>query len=137
MSTIYGLNTGFLLHIIFECPACFNFFVYPSKQLGIHTPHAHAIVRQYAVLLLTSILVAWAFVQRPMDILSGRVAIALAVYHIAPAMRSMGRLRTRVGLGQPLIPSEAFLYLVVHVICFAALAESFWKAGAGAGETSI
>jgi len=114
-------NLGFLFHIIIETPALFNFFVFPSKQLGTHTPHAHAVIRQYAVLILTSNLVALNFVWRPVDELSGKIAGALAVYHIAPSVRSIIRLQRQAHDGRPLIPSEAFLYLVVHTICGAAL----------------
>lgn len=116
-----ALQLGFILHIVIEIPASLNFFFFPSGQLGRETPHAHAVIRQYAVLLLSSILVAMAFVVRPMDETSGRVAAALAIYHIAPSIRSMFRLTRQAQLQQPLIRSEAFLYLIVHAICCAAL----------------
>lgn len=120
-----NFHIGFLFHIIIETPALFNFFVFPSKQLGTHTPHAHAVIRQYAVLILTSNLVAMSFVCRPMDELSGKIAGALAIYHIAPSVRSIMRLKRQAREGRPLIPSEAFLYLVVHTICGAVLLLHF------------
>ncbi|KEF59547.1 uncharacterized protein A1O9_04391 [Exophiala aquamarina CBS 119918] len=126
MLTLNNYNIGFLTHIIIESPAAFNFFVFPSKQLGTHTPHAHAVIRQYAVLILTSNLVALSFVCRPMDELSGKIAGALALYHIAPSVRSIIRLKRQAREGRTLMPSEAFLYLVVHAICGAALLLHFW-----------
>lgn len=127
MLTLSDYNIGFLLHIIIEIPASFNFFVFPSRQLGTNTPHAHAVIRQYAVLILTSNLVALAFLWRPMDELSGKIAGSLAIYHIAPSIRSISRLTRQARQGRPLIPSEAFLYLVVHTICGAALLLHFWS----------
>ncbi|EXJ87018.1 hypothetical protein A1O3_03975 [Capronia epimyces CBS 606.96] len=120
----YG-NVGFVLHSVVEVPACLNFFLFPSDQLGRESPHAHAVVRQYAVLLFSSVLVAVAFVGRPVDDLSGRVAAALALYHIAPSVRSLARLTRQAQLRQPLVLSEAFLYLIVHALCGAALLHHF------------
>jgi hypothetical protein len=114
-------HLGFLLHVVFEIPACLTFYLFPSRQLGTYTPHAHAVIRQYAALLLASVLVAMTFLRRPVDETSGQVAGALAVYHIAPSLRSVGRLRSQVRQGEPTILSEACLYLVVHVTCCAAL----------------
>ena len=128
MSNLFGFNVGFLIHILIEIPACYNFFVHPSRQLGINTPHAHPVIRQYATLLLTSILVALIFVRQEKNDTSGKAAAALAVYHIAPSLRSIDRLIKQARHGQALIPSEAFLYLVVHTICGAALILHFWEA---------
>lgn len=121
-------NAGFLLHVVIEVPALLNFFFFPSRQLGQETPHAHAIIRQYAVLLLSSILVAMVYIAQPLDDISGRVAGALAVYHIAPATRSVARLKKQAKMQQPLFLSEAFLYLVVHALCCAALLHHFFVA---------
>lgn len=121
------LNLCFLLHILVEIPALINFMVYPSKQLGVYTPHAHAIIRQYALLLLCSVLIAWLFLTRIKDDLTGQVAGVLAVYHIGPATRSLGRIREHARLGQRILPTEASLYLVVHLICGLNLALCFWQ----------
>jgi len=120
-------NAGFLLHALIEVPACLNFFLFPSGQLGTPTPQAHAVVRQYAVLILSSILVAMSFVRRPRDEVSARVAGALAVYHLAPSIRSASRLRRQAQSGERLVPSEAFVYLMAHVIC-GSLLSHHWGA---------
>jgi len=112
---------GFLIHIIIEIPACLSFFLVPSRQLGTYTPHAHAVIRQYAAILLASILIAVVFVHQPVTEMSGKVAGALAIYHVAPSIRSWNRLTTQARLQEPLFLSEAFLYLIVHVVCCAAL----------------
>jgi hypothetical protein len=116
-----SLNLGFLIHIIIEVPAFINFFFAPSRQLGTLTPHAHPVIRQYAVLLLSTVLVAISFVRHPQDDMSSKVAAAFAIYHIAPAVRSWVRLVKQARSGEPVLLTEAFLYLVVHVICCAAL----------------
>merc|ERR1712000_769975 len=121
-------NLGFLIHIIIEIPASINFFCFPSRQLGIHTPQAHAVIRQYAVLLLVSVLLATVFVARPLDNTAGKVAGALALYHIAPFVRSAVRLHRQTQARAPIIYSEAFLYVFVHSICFAALLHHCWTA---------
>lgn len=121
-------NLGFLIHIIIEIPASINFFCFPSRQLGIHTPQAHAVIRQYAVLLLVSVLLATVFVARPLDNTAGKVAGALALYHIAPFVRSVVRLHRQTQARAPIIYSEAFLYVFVHSVCFAALLHHCWTA---------
>ncbi|KAH8684229.1 hypothetical protein BGZ60DRAFT_511295 [Tricladium varicosporioides] len=78
----------FWLHIIIELPASLNFFLRPSEQLPTPAPQAHAIIKQYAVLLLASNLIALTFALRPIDDTSKKVAGALAVYHIAPVLRA-------------------------------------------------
>lgn len=122
-----NINLCFLLHILVEIPALINFMVYPSKQLGIYTPHAHAVIRQYALLLLCSVLIAFIFLTRINDDLTGLVAGALAIYHIGPAVRSVGRLRVQARTGQRILISEAALYLVVHLGCGSSLAYCFWR----------
>ncbi|OAL36181.1 hypothetical protein AYO20_04595 [Fonsecaea nubica] len=121
-------HLGFLVHVVIEIPACLSFYLFPSRQLGVHTPHAHAVIRQYAALILASVLVAMVFVNKPLDDTSGKVAGALAIYHVAPSIRSVNRLVTQAQLQKPIIISEAFLYLVVHVICFVALLRDAWCA---------
>jgi len=112
-----GYNMAFVMHAVIEIPAAINFMFLPSKQLGEYTPHAHAIVRQYALLLLVSVLISLTFATRPMDDLSRAVAGSLAMYHIGPALRSMGRLRRQAAQSKRLLLSEATLYLVVHIAC--------------------
>jgi len=121
-------SVGFLIHIFIEVPASFNFLLFPSRQLETTTPHAHAVIRQYAVLLFASVLVATVFVSRPMDDTSGKVAAALAIYHVAPSIRAANDLSRRSQLGKPFLASEACLYLFVHVVCCATLLHHFWTA---------
>lgn len=111
----------FLAHAILETPASLNFFLNPSGQLRTHLPQAHAVIRQYAVLLFSSILIALAFAFRDPDELSGQVAGALAVYHLAPMLRATGRLMTRQALWQPL------LFLSAHAVCLAGLSGCCWE----------
>lgn len=118
---IRGYNMAFMLHIIIEVPAAINFMFQPSKQLAIYTPHAHAVIRQYAVLLASSILISVIFVSRPADDLTRNVAGSLALYHIGPFLRSWSRLRSQAQQSLPLLLSEAALYLVCHLLCGAAL----------------
>ncbi|KIV89744.1 hypothetical protein PV10_07124 [Exophiala mesophila] len=130
MSTIlhYTSNLGFLLHIIFELPACIQFFMLPSRQLGIYTPHAHALMRQYAVLLFSSVLIAGIFVTRPPSEVSAQCAGALATYHVAPALRSIARLQRQIQSKQAVLISEAMLFLVVHSVCGVFLFDHIWTA---------
>ena len=123
---LYDLNWPFIAHIVVETPACLTFMFNPSGQLGQHTPNAHAIVRQYSLLLLSSILVASIFVSRARDELTGQVAGALAIYHVGPCIRAMSRSR-----GFSLDPNvsttfEAPLFLLVHSVCLASLLHCCW-----------
>lgn len=111
----------FLLHALIEAPASLNFFLYPSGQLEIDAPQAHAVIRQYAVLLFSSILVSSIFAFRPFDELNGQVAGALAVYHPAPIVRATSRLMGRQRGWQPL------LFVAVHGICLAGLVGCCWE----------
>lgn len=120
-----GYNIAFMLHTAVEFPAALKFMFYPSKQLGVHTPQAHAIVRQYALLLMSTVLVSLLFARRPVDELSRAVGGAFAIYHIGPFLRSWYRLRKPSVTFQQKLWSEAFLYLVVHLICGLALLSHF------------
>lgn len=81
-----------LAHILLETPASLNFFLRPSEQLSSPAPQAHSIIRQYAILLLASNLVALIFLLRDVDEVSRWVTGALAVYHVAPLSRALSRL---------------------------------------------
>lgn len=120
-------NLCFLIHIFIEIPACINFFFFPSKQIGTHTPQAHALIRQYAVLLLSSVMLAAIFVARKPDDLSSKIAATLAIYHVAPSVRSVARLYRQAQARAAIFRSEAFLYLILHSICFAALLQHSWS----------
>lgn len=118
---LLSCQLGFLIHIVIEIPASFNFYMFPSRQLGTYTPTAHPVIRQYAALLFASVLVAMVFVRQPVTDTSGKVAGALAIYHVAPSIRSVQRLTRQAQRGERLILSEAFLYLLVHMACCIAL----------------
>lgn len=125
---------GFLLHVVVEIPAAVNFMVLPSKQLGSYTPNAHAVIRQYALLLLCSVSIAMIFLARPTDNLSRSVAGSLAIYHIGPILRSCGRLRTQASRSAQILRSEAFQYLICHILCGTSLSLCYlhinlWETG--------
>jgi uncharacterized membrane protein len=111
----------FLVHALLEIPASLNFLLNPSGQLGVYSPQAHPVIRQYAVLLLSSILIALSFALRDADELSGQVAGALAIYHLAPILRAAGRLTGRQAVWQPL------LFLASHGFCLAGLLACCWE----------
>lgn len=114
-------NVAFVLHAAIEIPAAINFMLFPSKQLGRNTPNAHGVIRQYALLLAVSVLIAMTFAVRPTDDLSRTVAGYLAIYHPGPALRSCARLSRQYKRSERLLLSEAFLYLTCHLLTGAAL----------------
>jgi hypothetical protein len=120
---------AFLLHAIVEIPACLNFMLFPDDQLPRPAPQAHAIVRQYAILLLSSVIISTAFTFRVMDTTSGRVAGALAFYHIAPLVRAWSRIITLAPSDkqQYLSLKDPFLHFVVHSVCLGSLGLTSWN----------
>lgn len=116
-----GYNVAFVLHVAIELPAALSFMVNPSRQLGRCTPHAHAVVRQYALLLFSSILVALVFIPHPADCVSGRVAASLAIYHVGPTVRSWYRVCGTGSLPHAISWGEGLLYFIVHAVCGTAL----------------
>jgi len=120
------LKISLWLHILIETPASLNFLLNPSQQLHLSTPApaAEALIRQYALLLLSSNLIALTFAIRPVDRTSRRVAGALGFYHAGPITRAASRLLHGEsffggGLGGPAT------HLGVHVACFLALLGSW------------
>jgi len=111
----------FLVHAVLETPASLSFFLYPSGQLRTYSPQAHAVIRQYAVLLLSSVIISLIFAFRPLDELSGQVAGALTIYHLAPMVRATGRLMGRQAVWQPL------LFVAAHGVCLAGLVGCCWE----------
>ncbi|KPI45052.1 uncharacterized protein AB675_2557 [Cyphellophora attinorum] len=124
--TITPLYTSPLLHhALIELPASLQFLLLPSRQLSHHTPHAHAIIRQYALLLFCSVLVALALALSPpttpiAQLLHGRLVCALGLYHVGPVLRSGARVlegwkrRGTGGWGGKEV--EAGIYVVLHLI---------------------
>ncbi|KAL9021230.1 MAG: hypothetical protein Q9185_001631 [Variospora sp. 1 TL-2023] len=82
------LRRPFFLHLIVELPASIAFFLNPSMTLSQSQPHAHVVIRQYALLLMSSNIIAYNFIFRSPDETSASVAAALAVYHaVTPLAR--------------------------------------------------
>lgn len=125
-SQAFDYNLPFLLHVVVETPATLNFLLFPSDQLSAHTPNAHAIIRQYACLLFGSVLIALAFVQRPIDTLSGQVAGAFAIYHVAASVRAGSRLKRQMSQRRQILLSEASLHLLVHSLCVGSMLHCCW-----------
>ncbi|KAF7504024.1 hypothetical protein GJ744_002903 [Endocarpon pusillum] len=121
VSTQKNLLKPFLLHAMVETPASLSFFLNPSGQLQNCTPQVHAVIRQYAVLLFSSVLVALCFAFKDPDELSGQAAGALAIYHLAPVVRATGRLLDGQAVWQPL------LFVTVHGACLAGLSGCCWE----------
>ena len=119
------LRSPFVLHSLVETPAGLNFLLNPDGQLRRKTPHARAIVRQYGLLLVTSVLIALVFAYRTPgeDGLSGQVAGALAVYHVGPLIRACSRVLTSGSLGPAW---EPWLHLIAHTVCLLTLAQHCW-----------
>ena len=120
MSSRYLGSVPFILHIVIELPAAIFFAFRPSATLSKPQPQAQAVIRQYALLLLSTIIIAAAFVKHnqkgdgPMQERS--VASALALYHLGPLIRaahrsSKGEDTARHVLVQP------WLHVLVHVLC--------------------
>ncbi|KAL8796335.1 MAG: hypothetical protein Q9195_001242 [Heterodermia aff. obscurata] len=79
----------FFLHIIGEFGAATGFFLRPSQTLNRPQPDAHAVIRQYALLLTSTNLIAaiFLFQSQPTPV-STKVAGALALYHLGPLTRA-------------------------------------------------
>lgn len=116
------IHLPFLFHIIVELPASIGFFLYPSATLTAVQPHAHSVIRQYALLLAATNLVAWTYLFEDSSPSSGRIAAALGVYHVGPIIRSWNRTKADEG---PTRMREGWrgpwLHLGVHVVCATAL----------------
>jgi hypothetical protein len=125
MPLLQSTNTiPFWAHIAAELPASINFFLRPSEQLSSPAPQAHAIIRQYAILLLVSNIIALIFALRPVDATSQHVGGALSLYHAAPFVRAARRILSgdegyRGGLGGPAV------HLVMHSVCLMTLGDLF------------
>lgn len=112
---------AFMLHTLVEVVAATNFMLTPSKQLDHYTPGAHPVIRQYALLLLSSAATSFIFARQPLSTSSRQVAAALALYHLGPMLRSVSRLVRQVNQSRAVLVSEAMLFLVVHMCCLVSL----------------
>ena len=115
-------QAGLLLHLIVELPASINFLIRPSATLSVPQPQAHAVIRQYALLLFSTNLIVLVLLMREMDELSGKMAGALALYHVGPVARALSRTQKPESGG---ILGGPWLHAFVHVLCAVTLVMSF------------
>lgn len=113
---------AFLLHLVIETAASVNFMLRPSATLLAPQPHSHAIIRQYALLLISSNIIAVVMLNREVDTTSGKIAGALGVYHFGPVMRAVSRI-VQKSSGRGL--NEPWLHAFAHVLCGTCLLVSF------------
>ena len=120
------IRIPFFLHIIGEFGAATGFFLRPSQTLNRPQPDAHAVIRQYALLLTSTNLIAAIFLfQSQPTTVSTKVAGALALYHLGPLTRAYLKARRgeRMGIWEGM--GGAWVHIVFHSIVTAALA---WEA---------
>ena len=116
----------FLMHILGELGASYGFFVHPSSTLLEPQPFAHPVIRQYALLLISTNLIAaiFLFQDQPSSI-SCRVAGALALYHLGPLTRAALKMRCGEKMGVRERLGGAWVHGVFHSVTFVAL---LWEA---------
>lgn len=116
------MRFALVLHLVIETTASINFFLRPSATLTAPQPHSHGVIRQYALLLLTTnIIVAIVLNRAVHDALSEQIAAALALYHAGPFVRAVSRIR-QGNSGDVL--GGAWLHAFSHLLCFACLVAS-------------
>ncbi len=118
------MSFALALHLIIETTAAINFFFQPSATLAAPQPHSHGVIRQYAVLLLsTNIIVVMVLKRAISDEITEQIAAAVALYHAAPLVRAVSKIRGGMSddvLGGP------WLHAVTHLVCAVSLvAASF------------
>ena len=122
------LGLSLILHIIIETPAAFLFILKPSSTLTTPQPHAHAVIRQYGLLLFcTNGIILILLLTRNFGtssiLVEQRVAGALAVYHLGPLVRALGRLQR--GEKAKNVMANPILHMLVHAMCLLLLSFSF------------
>ena len=121
----------FTLHALVELPAAYMFAFSPSATLSNpRTSDANAVIRQYALLLLSSTVIAATFafedwVGHEGGSVEQRVAGALALYHFGPLIRALSRSRREEARGSSL-PGNPLVHALLHLNCGIALAGRFW-----------
>ena len=113
---------AFLLHLVIETAASANFMLRPSATLVAPQPYSHAVIRQYALLLISSNIIAAVMLNREADTTSGKIAGALGVYHLGPFVRAVSRI-VKKSSGSGL--NEPWLHAFAHGLCGACLLASF------------
>lgn len=122
MSSSTLLQTGLILHMVIETIAMNTFFFRPSATFPQPQPLAHGVLRQYALLLLsTNIIVAIVLNRGVHDKLSAQIMAAVALYHVGPLARAVARIR-RGEKGDWL--ARPWLHAVVHLLCGACMVAS-------------
>lgn len=120
LSTSLG-SVPFVLHIVIELPAAISFAFLPSATLSKPQSHAHALIRQYALLLFSTIIIAALFIPHDRNSDGSKmqervVAGALALHHLGPLIRAVGRFRRGEGTERHLL-AQPRLHALVHVLC--------------------
>ena len=138
MASVSLTSWPFILHIVVELPATIAFMLYPSATLPMPQVHAHAVIRQYALLLLSTNIMAAVFVFQSRNDESGDdgvghiercIAGSLALYHIGPLIRAWCRVWNAQGRGKRLLGGP-WVHTVVHLLCSMVLAGhslDWWK----------
>ena len=123
-------NLAFSTHIILESGAAYTFFRNPSFTLAQPQPLAHQVIRQYALLLISTNLIAanFLFQQQP-SALSSRVAGALAIYHFGPITRATLKIRSGEKINRRgVLLGAAWLHAFSHIIILVMLVLEASKA---------
>ena len=120
-------KVSFLLHAAIETPAAINFLLFPNDQLSSPSPQAHPVIRQYAMLLLSTVIISFIIAFKPLDIVSGKIAGALAIYHCGPLIRATCKLASRKRLRERSLLGQPWLHLILHSICLVSLGSSCWS----------
>lgn len=128
MLPIANASWPFILHFLVEFPAILAFGLFPSATLRYCQPHAHAVIRQYALLLLSMNIIVASFILLYPDanpigkegLLERRIAGSLALYHLGPSVRAICRIRSR-DLSRKAFRRQPWLHAAAHIGCFAAL----------------
>jgi hypothetical protein len=126
LSRLFGLS----LHILVEIPATIGFLLFPSASLRKPQPQAHAVIRQYGMLLgSTNLIVAVLLISRfsmpgvVYEVLERRVAGALALYHLGSLSRAAARIYC--GENAQSVFTGPWLHMLLHAVCFATLISAF------------
>ncbi|KAJ3005737.1 hypothetical protein HKX48_000495 [Thoreauomyces humboldtii] len=137
----------FLVHAVIEAIACVSFLKAPELQLGILpnaprlAPQIRLLTIQYAALLLSSSLTALVFAvtafsrralsEKSEDYLTARryAAAALAVYHLAPAVRGLRRCLQGEIVAPGGIKAWPIVHVMLHTWVFVGLAVVFSGVG--------
>lgn len=128
--SISSQSFSLFLHILVEIPATIGFLLFPSASLPEPQPQAHAVIRQYGMLLgSTNLIVGILLISRlsmpgtVYGLLEGRVAGALALYHLGPLSRAAARIYRRENTGSVLF--GPWLHIFLHAVCFVSLLSTF------------